>query len=65
MIRDDVAFLDRIHYYLPGWEMPVMRNELLTDHYGPVIDYLAEALRELRKANYSEMLDQHRRPWLL
>ncbi len=58
-IRDDVAFLDRIHYYLPGWELPVMRNELFTDHYGLVIDYLAEALRELRKANFSEMLDQH------
>ena len=52
VIRDDVAFLDRIHYYLPGWEMPVMRNELFTDHYGLVIDYLAEALRELRKANW-------------
>jgi ATP-dependent Lon protease len=59
VIRDDVAFLDRIHYYLPGWEMPVMRNELFTDHYGLVIDYLAEALRELRKANFSETLDQH------
>lgn len=56
-IRDDVAFLDRIHYYLPGWEMPVMRNELFTDHYGLVIDYLAEALRELRKSNFSETLD--------
>jgi len=59
VIRDDVAFLDRIHYYLPGWEMPVMRNELFTNHYGLVIDYLAEALRELRKANFSEALDQH------
>lgn len=59
VIRDDVAFLDRIHYYLPGWEMPVMRNELFTDRYGLVIDYLAEALRELRKANYSEALDHH------
>lgn len=59
VIRDDVAFLDRIHYYLPGWEMPVMRNELFTDHYGLVIDYLAEALREQRKANFSEALDHH------
>ena len=59
VIRDDVAFLDRIHYYLPGWEMPVMRNELFTDHYGLVIDYLAEALRELRKANFTETLDLH------
>lgn len=59
VIRDDIAFLDRIHYYLPGWEMPVMRNNLFTNHYGLVIDYLAEALRELRKANYSETLDHH------
>lgn len=59
VIRDDIAFLDRIHYYLPGWEMPVMRNELFTDRYGLVIDYLAEALRELRKANFSEALDHH------
>ena len=59
VIRDDIAFLDRIHYYLPGWEMPVMRNELFTSHYGLVIDYLAAALRELRKANFTETLDQH------
>jgi ATP-dependent Lon protease len=59
VIREDPAFIDRIHYYLPGWEMPVMRNELFTNHYGLVIDYLAEALRELRKANFSEALDQH------
>lgn len=59
VIRDDIAFLDRIHYYLPGWEMPVMRNELFTDHYGLVIDYLAAALRELRKANFTEALDRH------
>jgi ATP-dependent Lon protease len=59
VIRDDIAFLDRIHYYLPGWEMPVMRNELFTNRYGLVIDYLAEALRELRKANFSETLDQY------
>jgi len=39
--------------------MPVMRNELFTDHYGLVIDYLAAALRELRKANFTETLDRH------
>lgn len=59
VIREDIAFLDRIHYYLPGWEMPVMRNELFTDHYGLVIDYVAAALRELRKANFTESLDRH------
>jgi ATP-dependent Lon protease len=59
VIRDDMAFLDRMHFYLPGWEVPKMRNEHFTDRYGFVVDYLAEALRELRKVNFSEMLDRH------
>src|SRR5207248_9702001 len=54
-----MAFLDRIHYYLPGWEIPKMRVEFFTDHYGFVVDYLAEALRELRKHNFTEMIDRH------
>ncbi|MDT0631435.1 protease Lon-related BREX system protein BrxL [Rubrivirga litoralis] len=58
-IRDDMAFIDRLHAYLPGWEVPKMRNEHFTDHYGFVVDYLAEALRELRKSNYTELLDRH------
>jgi ATP-dependent Lon protease len=58
-IKDDRAFLDRIHFYLPGWEVPPMRNEFFTDHYGFVIDYLAEALRELRKSNFTEIIDRH------
>ncbi|MCY2990768.1 MAG: protease Lon-related BREX system protein BrxL [Planctomycetota bacterium] len=59
VIRDDMAFLDRIHFYLPGWEIPKMRNDLFTDHYGFVIDYLAEALRSLRKHNFTEVIDNH------
>ena len=59
IIRDDMAFIDRLHYYLPGWEVPKMRTEHFTDHYGFVVDYLAEALRELRKQNYTEALDRH------
>ena len=59
IIRDDMAFIDRLHFYLPGWEIPKMRNELFTDHYGFVVDYLAEALRELRKHNFTEMIDRH------
>lgn len=58
-IKDDTAFLDRLHFYLPGWEVPSMRNEFFTDHYGFVIDYLAEALRELRKSNFTEIIDRH------
>ncbi|HEX6862743.1 MAG TPA: protease Lon-related BREX system protein BrxL, partial [Thermoanaerobaculia bacterium] len=59
VIRDDMAFIDRLHFYLPGWEMPNMRNELFTDHYGFVVDYLAEALREMRKHNFTEVIDRH------
>ena len=59
VIRDDMAFIDRLHCYLPGWEIPKMRNDLFTDHYGFVVDYLAEALRELRKSNFTEALDRH------
>jgi ATP-dependent Lon protease len=59
IIRDDMAFIDRLHFYLPGWEIPQMRNELFTDHYGFVVDYLAEALREMRKHNFTEIIDRH------
>lgn len=58
-IRDDMAFIDRLHFYLPGWEIPQMRNELFTNHYGFVVDYLAEALREMRKHNFTEIIDRH------
>jgi ATP-dependent Lon protease len=59
VIRDDLAFLDRLHYYLPGWEIPKMRIEFFTDHYGFVVDYLAEAFKELRKQNYTEVIDRY------
>jgi ATP-dependent Lon protease len=58
VIRDDLAFLDRIHYYLPGWEVPKMRIEFFTNHHGFIVDYLAEALRELRKHNFTEVIDR-------
>ena len=59
IIRDDMAFIDRMHFYLPGWEIPKMRNDLFTNHYGFVVDYLAEALREMRKHNFTEVVDRH------
>jgi ATP-dependent Lon protease len=59
IIRDDMAFIDRLHFYLPGWEIPKMRNDFFTDHYGFVVDYLAEALREMRKHNFTEVIDRH------
>ena len=40
VIRDDMAFIDRLHFYLPGWEIPKMRPDLFTSHYGFVVDYL-------------------------
>src|SRR3954469_23584960 len=59
VIREDMAFLDRIHFYIPGWEMPKMKVEFFTNHYGFVVDYLAEALRELRKHTFTEVLDRY------
>jgi ATP-dependent Lon protease len=59
VIREDMAFIDRLHFYVPGWEIPKMRVEFFTDRYGFVVDYLAEALRELRKHNFTETLDRH------
>src|SRR5271166_6185852 len=59
VIREDMAFLDRIHFYIPGWEMPKMKVDFFTNHYGFVVDYLAEALRELRKHSYTEIIDRH------
>jgi ATP-dependent Lon protease len=58
VIREDMAFLDRLHFYLPGWEVPKMRMEYFTDGYGFVVDYLAEALRELRRHNFTEAIDR-------
>jgi len=58
VIREDMAFLDRLHFYLPGWEVPKMRMEYFTDGYGFVVDYLAEALRELRRHNFTEVIDR-------
>jgi ATP-dependent Lon protease len=54
-----MAFFDRIHYYLPGWEVPKMQVDFFTDHYGFVVDYLAEALRELRRQNFVDMVDHY------
>lgn len=49
----DSAFLDRMHFYIPGWEIDVIRNELFTTGYGFVVDYYAEALKYLRNYDYS------------
>jgi len=58
-ISYDSAFFDRIHYYLPGWEIPKMRPEYITDQYGFISDYLSEFFREMRKFSYSDSIDKH------
>lgn len=55
----DTAFLDRMHCYLPGWEIPKFRPEHFTNDYGFITDYLAEFIRELRKEQYGDALDQY------
>lgn len=55
----DTAFLDRIHCYIPGWEIPKFRPEHFTDDYGYITDYLAGFIRELRKEQYGDALDKY------
>lgn len=55
----DTAFLDRIHCYLPGWEVPKFRPNHFTDDYGFITDYFAEFIRELRKTQESDALDKY------
>jgi ATP-dependent Lon protease len=57
-MNNDSAFFDRMHYYLPGWEIPKMRPEFLTDRYGFIVDYLAEYFREMRKRSFGDAIDQ-------
>ena len=55
----DTAFLDRMHCYIPGWEIPKFRPVHFTNDYGFITDYLAEFLRELRKEQYGDALDEY------
>lgn len=55
-MRDDTAFMDRIHAYLPGWDIPKVSRELLTDHFGLVSDFLSECWDQLRKQNRGHQL---------
>lgn len=55
----DTAFLDRMHCYLPGWEIPKFRPEHFTNDYGFISDYLAEFIRELRKEQYGDAIDHY------
>ncbi|MBY5873814.1 BREX system Lon protease-like protein BrxL [Rhizobium leguminosarum] len=55
----DSAFIDRLHAYLPGWEIDVIRGEMFTTGYGFIVDYLAEILRHLRSEDFSNRVQQY------
>ncbi|MGD0011277.1 MAG: protease Lon-related BREX system protein BrxL [Terriglobia bacterium] len=57
----DLAMIDRLHFYMPGWEAPKNSKDILTSHYGFVTDYLAEAFRNLRKDNRFDAVDRYYR----
>lgn len=58
-MANDTAFFDRMHYYLPGWEIPKMRPDLITEKYGFIVDYIAEFFREMRKRTFSDAIDRY------
>ena len=55
----DSAYLDRLHHYIPGWEVDTIRGEMFSDGYGFVVDYIAEVLKSMRSADYSDRYQQH------
>jgi ATP-dependent Lon protease len=55
----DPAFLDRLHFYIPGWEVDIVRSELFTSGFGFVIDYLAEILKKQRDDDFSQLFAPH------
>lgn len=58
-MANDSAFFDRMHYYIPGWEIPKMRPEFFTDLYGFIVDYMAEYFREMRKRSFGDAFDKY------
>ena len=55
----DTAFLDRMHCYIPGWEIPKYRPDFFTNEYGFITDYLSEFMREMRKEQFSDISDKY------
>jgi ATP-dependent Lon protease len=55
----DSAFFDRMHAYVPGWEVPKLRPEHFTNRYGLIVDYLAEFLREMRKHSFADAIERY------
>lgn len=58
-MANDTAFFDRMHYYMPGWEIPKMRPDFFTDKYGFIVDYIAEFFREMRKRSFADSIDKY------
>lgn len=58
-MANDTAFFDRMHYYMPGWEIPKMRPEFFTDRYGFIVDYVAEFFCEMRKRSFADSIDRY------
>jgi ATP-dependent Lon protease len=58
-MNSDSAFFDRMHCYVPGWEIPKYRPEFFTDEYGFITDYLSEFMREMRKISYADAFDKY------
>lgn len=58
-MANDTAFFDRMHYYMPGWEIPKMRPDLFTNKYGFIVDYIAEFFREMRKRSFADAIDHY------
>ena len=58
-MANDTAFLDRMHCYIPGWEIPKYRPEYFTNETGFITDYYAEVLRELRKISYADSFSKY------
>ena len=59
VMANDSAFLDRMHCYIPGWEIPKYRPEYFTNDYGFITDYFSEIMRELRKISYADAYDEY------
>lgn len=55
----DPAYLDRLHFYIPGWEVDTIRSEMFSAGYGFVVDYIAEVLRSMRNLDYSDRYHKH------
>lgn len=55
----DTAFLDRMHCYVPGWEIPKYRPDFFSNEYGFITDYLSEFMREMRKEQFGDVSDKY------